>query len=83
MTSPRASGNPRGAGRRDLTAAWTRRREIAYRNFFNMKTHLDHHFDLKYERSRLNHYGSSPHMLRLVRSVHQICEKSTQFFTIA
>ena len=37
--------------------------DIAYRNFFNVKTHLNHQFDLKYERSCLNHYGSSPHML--------------------
>ena len=56
--------------------------DIAYRNFLNVKTHFDHHFDLKYERSRLNHYGSSLDMLRLVRSVCQTCEKSTQFFTI-
>ena len=51
--------------------------------FFNVKTHLNHQFDLKYERSGLNHYGSSLDMLRLVRSVCQTCEKSTQFFTIA
>ena len=56
--------------------------DIAYGNFLNVKTHFDHHFDLKYERSRLNYYGSSLDMLRLVRSVCQTCEKSTQFFTI-
>jgi len=39
--------------------------DIAYRNLFNVKAHLNHQFDLKYERSCLNHYGSSPHMLRV------------------